>query len=196
MHWCLSTNQNALTKHRTCLGVGEATLFQALKRVLLSSCWVFDQCGELWQTGGSMSMRREDWPMRHGFTKHRTHTTRAMRTNSRQSPWVILSDAMRLASRYIESRRIDSLCIGACRPIRTLWQSTVPVLALARRHSSRLQSERCYLAVGFLISVENPGRRPDLCQCVAKFGRRDMVSPNIRTSQRGPCARIRGYPLG
>ena len=89
---------------------------------------------------------------------------------------MISSVATRLASRYIESRQMDSVCIGTCQPTRTLWQSTVPVLALARRHSSRLQSESCYPAVGFLIGVGYSGRRPDLCQCVANIGPRDMVS--------------------
>merc|ERR1712115_74193 len=114
LHQCLSTDQNALAKHRICLGVGEATLYQASKRELLSSCWVFDWCGELWQTGGSMTMRCKDWTTRHGFTKHPTLTTRAMRTEPRQSLSVISSDAMRLASRCIESRRMDLPCIGAC----------------------------------------------------------------------------------
>jgi len=89
------TDQNALAKHCTCLGVGEAKLFQVSKRALLSSCWVFDWCGKLWQTVGSMPMRRKDWSTRHGFTKHPTHTTRAMRTEPWQSPWVTSSDAMR-----------------------------------------------------------------------------------------------------
>ena len=79
LHRCLLTDQNALAKHRTCLGVGEATLFQASKRELLSSCWV-------------------------------------------------------------------------------------------------------------LIGVGNSGRRADLCQCVAKIGPRDMVSPNTQPLQRGSCA--------
>ena len=135
-----------------------------------------------------MPMRRKDWPTRHGFTKHPAHTTRSMRTNSRQFPWVILSDKIRLASRYIEFRRINSLCIGAYRPIRTLWQSTVPVFAWARRNSSMFQSELCYPAFGFLIVVGNSGRRPDLCQCVAKIGPRDMVSPNTRPIERGLCS--------
>ena len=176
LHRCLLTDQNALAKHCTCLGVGEAKLFQVSKRALLSSCWVFDWCGKLWQTAGSMPMRRKDWSTRHGFTKHTTHTTRTVRTKPRQSLWVISSDAMRLGSRYIKSRRMDSLCISACQPTITFWQSTVPVLALVRRHSSRLRSDRCYPAVGFLIGVGNSGRRPDLCQCVTNIGPRDMVS--------------------
>ena len=120
LHRCLSTNQNALAKHHTCLGVGEATLFQALKRALLSSFWVLDQCGKLWQTAGSMPLSRKDWSTRHDFTNHPALTTRTVRTDPRQSSGVLLSDAMRLASRYMESRRMDSLCIGACRPTRTL----------------------------------------------------------------------------
>ena len=48
LHRFLWTDQNALAKHRIYLVVGEATLFQASKRELLSSCWVFDRYGELW----------------------------------------------------------------------------------------------------------------------------------------------------
>merc|ERR1712115_421192 len=114
LHRCLLTDQNALAKHRICLGVGEATLYQDSKRELLSSCWVFDWCGELWQTARYMPMRRKDLPKRHGFTKHPTLTTRNVRNEQRGSPGVISSDATRLASRYIESRRMDSICIGAC----------------------------------------------------------------------------------
>ena len=83
LHWCLLTDQNALAKHRTCLGVGEATLFQPLKRAMLSSYWVFDRCGELWQTAGSMRMRRKDLSTRHGFNKHPTLTTRNVRNEQR-----------------------------------------------------------------------------------------------------------------
>ena len=83
LHWCLLTDKNALPKHCTCLGVSETTLFQDSKRAMLSSCWVFDRCGELWQTAGSMPMRRNDWLKRHGFTKHPTLTTRNVRNEQR-----------------------------------------------------------------------------------------------------------------
>ena len=120
LHWCLLTDKNALPKHCTCLGVGETTLFQDSKRALLSSCWVFLGSLQLRQTAGSVPMRHKNWPTQLGFTKHPAPTLRTVRSKLRQSPGVISSDAMRLASRCMESRRMDSLCIGSCRPTRTL----------------------------------------------------------------------------